>query len=132
MPTYDYQCRKCGHRFELFHSIKDDTPKKCPRCRGRCDRVPAAGAGILFKGSGFYITDYRSREYREQAKHEKGGGAPASDASSASATGGGGGTDAARPASASPSTPADSKAGSSTPPASGATKRGKRRPRAGD
>jgi putative FmdB family regulatory protein len=78
MPTYDYQCRKCGHRFELFHSIKDETPKRCPRCRGRATRVPTAGAGILFKGSGFYITDYRSGDYQKKAKEEKvqaGGGA---------------------------------------------------------
>src|SRR5262245_13521026 len=75
MPTYEYECRKCGHRFELFHSIKDETPKRCPRCKGRAVRVPSAGAGILFKGSGFYITDYRSQDYRKQAKEEKGGGA---------------------------------------------------------
>lgn len=74
MPTYEYECRKCGHRFELFHSIKDETPKRCPRCKGRAVRVPSAGAGILFKGSGFYITDYRSRDYRKQAKQEKGEG----------------------------------------------------------
>ena len=81
MPTYDYQCRKCGHRFELFHSIKDDTPKRCPRCKGRAVRVPTAGAGILFKGSGFYITDYRSRDYQKKAKEESGPAAePAKDA----------------------------------------------------
>ena len=74
MPTYEYECRKCGHRFELFHSIKDETPKRCPRCKGRAVRVPSAGAGILFKGSGFYITDYRSKDYRKQAKQEKGEG----------------------------------------------------------
>jgi len=74
MPTYDYRCRKCHHRFELFHSIKDSTAKRCPRCRGKAERVPSAGAGILFKGSGFYITDYRSRDYQEKARKEKGGG----------------------------------------------------------
>ena len=73
MPTYDYRCRKCGHRFELFHSIKDDKPKRCPKCRSRADRVPAGGAGVLFKGSGFYITDYRSKGYKEQAKQERSG-----------------------------------------------------------
>ena len=72
MPTYEYECRKCGHRFELFHSIKDETPKRCPRCKGRAVRVPTAGAGILFKGSGFYITDYRSSEYQKKANEEKG------------------------------------------------------------
>ncbi len=71
MPTYDYRCSKCGHRFELFHSIKDDAPKRCPKCRGRTERVPAGGAGLLFKGSGFYITDHRSKDYKERAKQEK-------------------------------------------------------------
>lgn len=71
MPTYDYRCRKCKHRFELFHSIKDDAPKKCPKCGSRADRVPAGGAGILFKGTGFYITDYRSTSYKESAKKDR-------------------------------------------------------------
>ncbi len=75
MPTYDYQCRKCKHRFEVFHSIKDEAPRRCPRCRGRAVRVPAGGAGLLFRGSGFHVTDYRSASYKEKAKHEQGGGA---------------------------------------------------------
>ena len=74
MPTYLYRCKKCGHEFELVHSIKDDKPKRCPRCKGAAVRVPAGGAGLLFKGSGFYITDYRSSSYREKAKQEKTGG----------------------------------------------------------
>lgn len=73
MPTYDYRCTKCGHRFELFHSIKDETLRRCPRCRGKAVRVPAGGAGLLFKGSGFYITDYRSKHYQERAKQDSGG-----------------------------------------------------------
>jgi putative FmdB family regulatory protein len=73
MPTYDYRCEK-GHVFELFHGIKDDTPRLCPRCGKPARRVPAGGAGFLFKGSGFYITDYRSKGYRERAKAEGGGG----------------------------------------------------------
>ena len=72
MPTYDYRCRKCGHRYELFHRITDETPKRCPLCRGRSERVPAGGGGLLFKGSGFYITDYRSASYKEKARGEKG------------------------------------------------------------
>ncbi len=86
MPTYDYRCRRCGHRFELFHSIKDDRPKRCPKCKGRCERVPAGGAGLLFKGSGFYITDYRSKSYREKARQERpasaGGGSSSGKTSS--------------------------------------------------
>jgi putative FmdB family regulatory protein len=83
MPTYEYECRKCGHRFELFHSIKDETPKRCPRCKGRAVRVPSAGAGILFKGSGFYITDYRSSDYKKQANQEKGEGGKSSESKGA-------------------------------------------------
>lgn len=75
MPTYDYRCTKCGHRFEVFHSIKDDAARRCPKCRSKAVRVPAGGAGLLFKGSGFYITDYRSKSYQEGAKQESGGGA---------------------------------------------------------
>jgi putative FmdB family regulatory protein len=71
MPTYDYHCPKCGHRFELFHGIKDDEPKRCPKCRAVSRRIPSGGAGVLFKGSGFYITDYRSKSYREKARQEK-------------------------------------------------------------
>ncbi len=77
MPTYEYRCRKCGHQFELFHSITDDSPKRCPRCGSKSVRVPSAGAGLLFRGKGFYITDYRSKSYRERARQESesGGGA---------------------------------------------------------
>lgn len=59
MPTYDYQCTKCGHKFELFHSISDDSPKKCEKCGKRAKRLIGAGAGLVFKGSGFYETDYK-------------------------------------------------------------------------
>jgi putative FmdB family regulatory protein len=72
MPTYDYLCPK-GHRFELFHGIKDDSPKKCPKCGARARRVPAGGSGVLFKGSGFYATDYRSSQYKERAKADRPG-----------------------------------------------------------
>jgi putative FmdB family regulatory protein len=74
MPTYDYLCPKCGHRFELFHSMSDEKPKKCPQCKTRAKRVPAGGGGLLFKGSGFYITDYRSDNYKKGAKSEAGPG----------------------------------------------------------
>jgi len=86
MPTYLYRCKK-GHEFELFHSISDDAPKRCPKCRSGAVRVPAGGAGILFKGSGFYHTDYRSKGYKESAKKEKG----SSDPPSKPPSGGGGG-----------------------------------------
>ena len=77
MPTYDYRCTKCGQVFELFHGMSDDKPRRCPKCRSKSIRVPSGGAGLLFKGSGFYITDYRSKSYKEKANSEKGGGAAA-------------------------------------------------------
>jgi putative FmdB family regulatory protein len=79
MPTYDYRCTKCKHRFELFHSISDDAVKRCPRCKAKATRVPGAGAGLLFKGSGFYITDYRSKSYHDKAKQEGGGASSAGE-----------------------------------------------------
>ncbi|MBU1356538.1 MAG: zinc ribbon domain-containing protein [Candidatus Edwardsbacteria bacterium] len=73
MPTYEYECNLCDHRFEQFQSIKDKPLKKCPKCGGKVERLLGTGAGLLFKGSGFYITDNRSSEYRRQAKSEAGG-----------------------------------------------------------
>jgi putative FmdB family regulatory protein len=59
MPTYDYQCKSCHHKFEVFHSIKDEPVKKCPRCGKGVRRLFGGGMGIIFKGSGFYTTDYK-------------------------------------------------------------------------
>ena len=59
MPTYDYECRSCHHKFEAFQSIKDDPIKKCPRCGKAVRRLFGGGMGIIFKGSGFYTTDYK-------------------------------------------------------------------------
>jgi putative FmdB family regulatory protein len=71
MPTYEYECRKCGHRFEKFQPITAKPVKTCPRCRGRSvKKLISAGAGILLKGSGFYGTDYRSDNYKKGAKQE--------------------------------------------------------------
>ena len=79
MPTYDYECQKCGHRFELVHSIKDAPKKSCPRpkCRGRVKRLLSTGGGLLFKGSGFYVTDYRKPSYKEAAQKDAGPATPA-------------------------------------------------------
>ena len=72
MPTYEYQCRACEHYFEQYQSIMADPLKKCPACgRLRLERLISAGAGIIFKGSGFYETDYRSDSYKKEAKKEK-------------------------------------------------------------
>lgn len=67
-PTYEYECQACQDRFEKFQSIKDAPLKKCPRCGGKVRRLIGTGAGLLFKGSGFYITDYRSEGYKRAAK----------------------------------------------------------------
>ncbi|MDB4679423.1 MAG: zinc ribbon domain-containing protein [Planctomycetaceae bacterium] len=72
MPTYDYKCDKCEHEWELFQSITADAVKSCPECKSRkARRVIGPGAGILFKGSGFYQTDYRSDSYKKGAAAEK-------------------------------------------------------------
>jgi len=90
MPTYEYLCESCGHRFEIFQQISAPARRRCPECRGKVRRLIGAGAGLLFKGSGFYITDYRSESYRKAAKAEqsagssKSGGEKSSGASSAS------------------------------------------------
>ena len=72
MPTYEYECQKCGHQFEEFQSITAEPLKTCPQkgCRGKVKRLISAGGGLLFKGSGFYITDYRSEGYKKSAKAE--------------------------------------------------------------
>ncbi|MHC4607029.1 MAG: FmdB family zinc ribbon protein [Planctomycetota bacterium] len=75
MPTYDYECSFCGHRFEVFERVGAGTRKKCPECgRRRARRRIGAGAGILFRGSGFYTTDYarKGRRPSEDGKEEKG------------------------------------------------------------
>lgn len=68
MPTYDYQCSACGHLFEVFQRMNDRPKRTCPKCKGRVKRLIGTGAGLLFKGSGFYITDYRSAGYKKDAK----------------------------------------------------------------
>lgn len=70
MPTYEYECTKCAHEFELVQKMSDPPKKRCPECRGKVIRKIGAGAGLLFKGSGFYITDYRSEDYKSKAKAE--------------------------------------------------------------
>ena len=72
MPTYDYVCDACDHKFELFQSIKADPEKKCPQCgKRKLRRLIGAGAAIVFKGSGFYQTDYRSESYKKRAEADK-------------------------------------------------------------
>lgn len=75
MPTYEYACEKCGHAFEEFQSITAKPLRKCPECKKLAlRRLIGTGAGIIFKGSGFYQTDYRSESYKKGAEKEKSGG----------------------------------------------------------
>ncbi len=91
MPTYQYTCAKCGHEFEKFQRISEKPLSVCPEdvCpqqrwgKGRVKRLISAGAGLIFKGSGFYITDYRSEQYKAAAKKES---APAAAPTDAKAT----------------------------------------------
>ena len=72
MPTYDYECDACGHALELFQGINDPVKKKCPECgKSKLRRLFGSGAAIVFKGSGFYQTDYRSDGYKKAAKAEQ-------------------------------------------------------------
>ncbi len=95
MPTYEYVCAKCGHEFEKFQSIADKPLSVCPEelCaqkkwgRGKVKKIIGAGAGLIFKGSGFYITDYRSENYKEAAKKDSAAAKPAASESKTPATG---------------------------------------------
>ena len=113
MPTYEYICEKCGHSFDVFQSMTADPLEVCPKeqCakqrwgRGKVRREIGGGAGLLFKGNGFYITDYRSDAYKTAAKKD----APASTASGTSS--GSGGSEKGKSATSTPasSTPAAGK-----------------------
>ena len=72
MPTYDYVCENCGHQLEQMQSITAKPLRKCPKCgKNKLKRLIGAGAGVIFKGSGFYATDYRSEGYKKQRESEK-------------------------------------------------------------
>jgi putative FmdB family regulatory protein len=95
MPTYEYVCEKCGHQFDKFQSISAKPLTVCPEAlcsqkswgRGKVKRAISGGAGIIFKGSGFYITDYRSDNYKEAAKKESSSASSSSSGSSSKAAG---------------------------------------------
>jgi putative FmdB family regulatory protein len=70
MPTYQYKCDDCGEEFEEFQKISDDPIEECPSCGGRTHRLITGGAGFLLKGSGWYVTDYRSDSYKKEAAKE--------------------------------------------------------------
>ncbi len=91
MPTYDYVCKTCGQTFEVFHSIKDDPLTDCldDACAGTLKRKIGTGAGIIFKGSGFYETDYRSESYKKAAKAESESAGKSNTSTSSSSSSGG-------------------------------------------
>jgi putative FmdB family regulatory protein len=89
MPTYEYRCPSCKHEFEKFQRMSDEPVAECPECGAKAERRLSGGAGLLFKGSGFYITDYRSDSYKNAAKSEKsesGGGEKKSGGDSSSSS----------------------------------------------
>ena len=94
MPTYEYVCSKCGHEFEKFQPIADKPLSVCPKelCaqkkwgKGKVQKQISAGAGLIFKGSGFYITDYRSEKYKEAAKKDSAAAAPGGESKSSTAS----------------------------------------------
>lgn len=110
MPTYEYACQKCRQSFEAYQSMRDESYQTCPKelCRqvrwgkGKVKRLLGTGAGLIFKGSGFYITDYRSDSYKEAAKKETSSGSEKSGAES-------GGKSDAKPAPAAPAKKSETK-----------------------
>jgi len=93
MPTYEYACQKCGHQFEQFQSMRDEPLKKCPQCKkSALKRLVGGGAGLIFKGTGFYITDYKNKG----SGKKEGGESKSSDAKPAETKPAAGKTDAAK------------------------------------
>lgn len=78
MPTYEYRCAECGNEFEKFGRMSDPPVQECPSCHAEAQRKISGGAGLLFKGSGFYITDYRGEGYRKAAESDKSAGGASS------------------------------------------------------
>lgn len=87
MPTYEYKCLECGGRFEAFQSMTDEPLATCEQCGGKLKRLIGTGAGIIFKGSGFYGTDYRSKSYQNSAKQDSGATASPSPAGESKSSG---------------------------------------------
>ena len=75
MPTYTYQCKACGHAFDVFHAMSATPRIRCEECEGKCERLLGTGAGLIFKGSGFYETDFKDKKGTPPAKTSGGNGA---------------------------------------------------------
>ena len=124
MPTYEYKCDACGHAFERFQSIKADPVTLCPQCgQEKVRRLISMGGGLIFKGSGFYITDYRDKGYADSAKADSAGGGDAkveakSDAKADAKPDGKG----EKPAGNDPAKPAESKPAAAATPTSTPTR----------
>lgn len=89
MPTYDYRCDACEHLFEEFQLFSEKPLKKCPKCgKNKLQRLIGTGAAVIFKGSGFYQTDYRSESYKSAAKADEAKSAPAADSSASNGSAG--------------------------------------------
>lgn len=87
MPTYDYICSACGHELEIFQSMSEGPKRKCPACgKLKLQRQIGAGAGIIFKGQGYYQTDYRSQGYKDAAAKDKDSSGPSSGSDSGSSS----------------------------------------------
>ncbi len=100
MPTYDYVCRNCEHQWEVFHSMKQKPIRKCPECgKLKAERMIGSGGGIIFRGSGFYETDYRSDSYKKAASADKPSSESKSESKSSSSDSGGGSSSPAKAAS---------------------------------
>jgi putative FmdB family regulatory protein len=108
MPTYEYKCTACGHAFEQFQSITAAPIKRCPQCgKAKVKRLLGTGAGVIFKGSGFYTTDYRDASYKEKAKAESGGGTGGSSEGSSDSKSGGETKSDTKPAESKPAASSD-------------------------
>lgn len=86
MPTYQYRCTDCDYEFEEFQSMTEAAIEECPACKGKTQRLISGGAGLIFKGSGFYITDYRDKSYKSAADKDKSSGTPASSTADSSSS----------------------------------------------
>ena len=103
MPTYAYECQSCGHKFEKFQSMTAKVLRKCPECsESKLARLIGTGAAIIFKGSGFYSTDYRSSSYKSDEKADTGSGSGSDSKSSTPSSSNGGPADCSGPCAGNP------------------------------